>query len=93
MSVQWTAFTKVKTMLVINPDECINCDVCVPACPVTAITEGHRSRAEQWLALNAKFAKIWPRISSAKEPPADAKNWERKPDKLQYFSPNPGAGD
>jgi ferredoxin len=48
---------------------------------------------EEWLSLNAKYAKIWPSIKIKKAPPADSKKWEGKPDKLQYFSPNPGAGD
>jgi Domain of unknown function (DUF3470)/Endosomal/lysosomal potassium channel TMEM175 len=48
---------------------------------------------EEWLSLNAKYAKIWPNITAKKAPPADSKEWEGKPDKLQYFSPNPGAGD
>jgi ferredoxin len=53
---------------------------CVDVCPV-------------WLSLNAEYAKIWPNITVKKAPPPDSKEWEGKPDKLQYFSPNPGAGD
>jgi hypothetical protein len=45
------------------------------------------------LALNAEYANIWPNIMVKKAPPADFKEWVGKPDKLQYFSPNPGAGD
>jgi ferredoxin len=48
---------------------------------------------EEWLSLNAKYAKIWPKITVKKELPPDSKEWEGNPDKLQYFSPNPGAGD
>ena len=48
---------------------------------------------EEWLSLNAKYAKIWPNITTKKAPPADYQEWEGKPDKLQYFSPNPGMGD
>ena len=48
---------------------------------------------EKWLSLNAEYAKIWPNITVKKAPPPDSKEWEGKPDKLQYFSPNPGAGD
>ncbi len=47
----------------------------------------------KWLSLNAEYAKIWPNITAKKAPPPDSKDWEGKPDKLQYFSPNPGAGD
>jgi hypothetical protein len=48
---------------------------------------------EEWLSLNAKYAKIWPKITVKKALPPDSREWEGKPDKLQYFSPNPGAGD
>ncbi len=45
------------------------------------------------LSLNAEYAKIWPNITVKKAPPPDSNQWEGKPDKLQYFSPTPGAGD
>jgi ferredoxin len=49
---------------------------------------------EKWLSLNAEYAKIWPNITVKKALPPDSKEeWEGKADKLQYFSPNPGAGD
>jgi hypothetical protein len=47
---------------------------------------------QKWLSLNAEYAKIWPNIMVKKTPPPDSKEWEGKPDKLQYFSPNPGGG-
>src|SRR5262249_40552410 len=46
-----------------------------------------------FLSLNAEYARIWPNITVRKAPPPDSKEWEGKPDKLQYFSPNPVAGD
>ena len=49
----------------------------------------HRGRAEKWLKLNADYAKTWPNITVKRDPPADSKEWEGKPDKLKYFSPNP----
>jgi len=63
-------FYEGENMLVIHPDECIDCGVCEP-----------------------EYAKIWPKITVKKAPPPDSKEWEGKPDKLQYFLPNPGAGD
>ena len=51
------------------------------------------SGLEKWLSLNAEYAKIWPNITVKKSAPPDFKEWEGTPDKLQYFSPNPGAGD
>jgi ferredoxin len=47
---------------------------------------------EKWLSVNAEYAKLWPNITLKKEPPADSKEWERVPDKGQYFSPSPGEG-
>jgi ferredoxin len=75
------------------PGRIIDCGVCVPECPVDAIKPDTEPGLEEWLLLNAKYAKIWPNIKVKKAPPADCKEWEGKPDKLQYFSPNPGADD
>ena len=78
-------------MLVIHPDECIDCGVCEPECPVEAIKPDTEPGLENFLKLNADFAKIWPNIAQKKEPPADAKEWESVPNKLEtHFSPNPG---
>src|SRR3979409_488241 len=79
-------------MLVIHPDECIDCGVCEPECPVDAIKPDTEPGLEKWLSLNAEYAKVWSNITVKKAPPPDSKEWEGKPDKLQYFSPNPGAG-
>jgi ferredoxin len=65
----------------------------VPECPVDAIKPDTEPGLEKWLRLNAEFVKVWPNITMKKPPPPDAKNWEGKPDKLQYFAPSPGAGD
>ena len=62
-------------------------------CPVEAIKPDTEAGAEKWLTLNAEYAKIWPNITKKRVPPADSKEWEGKPDKLRYFSPNPGEGD
>jgi len=86
-------FYEGENMLVIHPDECIDCGVCVPECPVDAIKPDTDPGLEEWLLLNTKYAKIWPNITVKKTPPPDSKAWEGKPDKLQYFSPNPGEGD
>jgi len=86
-------FYEGENMLVIHPDECIDCGVCVPECPVDAIKPDTEPGLEKWLSLNAEYAKIWPNIMVKKAPPPDSKEWEGKPDKLQYFSPNPGVGD
>ena len=86
-------FYEGENMLVIHPDECIDCGVCVPECPVDAIKPDTEPALEKWLRLNAEYAKVWPNITTKKPPPPDSKDWEGKPDKFQFFSPNPGAGD
>jgi ferredoxin len=49
---------------------------------------------ERWLTVNAQYAKIWPNITTKKEAPADAKEWENVPDKFaRHFSSKPGKGD
>ena len=82
-------FYEGDNMLVIHPDECIDCGVCEPECPVDAIKADTEPELEKWLSLNAEYAKVWPNITVKKAPPPDSKEWEGKPDKLQYFSPNP----
>ena len=64
-------FYEGDNMLVIHPDECIDCGVCEPECPAEAIKPDTEPGQEQWLTLNADFAKIWPNITAKKDPPAD----------------------
>ena len=73
--------------LVIDPDECIDCTLCVPECPVDAIfaEEDVPEKQKNFLALNAELAKKWPVISEKGEPPADAKDWEGKTGKLELL--------
>jgi ferredoxin len=85
-------FYEGENMLVIHPDECIDCGVCEPECPVDAIKPNTEPGLEKWLGVNAEYAKVWPNITLKKQPPADAKEWETVSDKAQYFSPNPGDG-
>ena len=86
-------FYEGENMLVIHPEECIDCGVCEPECPVEAIKPDTESGLEHWLKLNAEYAPLWPNITTKREPPADADDWKGKPDKLSLFSPSPGAGD
>ena len=59
-------FYEGENMLVIHPDECIDCGVCEPECPVEAIVPDTEPEAEAWLELNAKYAEEWhPAISYA----------------------------
>ena len=61
-------FYEGENMLVIHPDECIDCSVCEPECPVDAIKADSEPGLEQWLSLNAEYAKIWPNIQVKKRP-------------------------
>ncbi len=85
-------FYEGENMLIIHPDECIDCGVCEPECPVEAILPDTEPDLDQWLELNAKYAATWPNITRKGEPPADADEWRDTPNKMQYFSPNPGTG-
>jgi len=73
-------------MLVIHPDECIDCGVCEPECPAEAIKPDTEPGLEKWLELNAQYAKTWPNITVKKDAPADAKEWEGVPDKAKHFA-------
>ena len=61
-------FYEGENMLVIHPDECIDCGVCVPECPVDAIKPDTDPGLEKWVSLNAEYAKIWPNITVKKTP-------------------------
>ena len=59
-------FYEGKNMLVIKPDECIDCGVCEPECPVDAIKADTEPGSEKWLEINTKYSEIWPNISEKK---------------------------
>jgi len=87
-------FYEGRVMLVINPDECIDCGVCEPECPAEAILPDTEPEAEKWLELNRRYSQIWPNITRKKEPPPDADAWKGVPDKFQrFFTDEPGEGD
>ena len=73
-----------QAFMVIDPDECIDCTLCEPECPVEAIFSEEEIPAgqEAFTALNAELSRQWPVITEKKPPPADAKEWEGKPGKL-----------
>ena len=65
-------FYEGENMLVIHPDECIDCGVCVPECPVDAIKPDTEPGLEKWLELNREYAQKWPNITAKKDMPKDA---------------------
>ena len=80
-------FREGPNMLTIDPDECIDCAVCVPECPVEAIRAEEDVPAEQqhFTALNAELAKQWPTITRMKPALPDADEWKDVKDKLQHL--------
>src|SRR3981081_4171582 len=87
-------FYEGDNMLVIHPDECIDCGVCEPECPAAAIKPDTEPGLEKWLEVNTEYAKTWPNITQKKESPPDAKDFEGMEGKFEkYFSKEPGSGD
>jgi len=80
-------FHEGPNFLVIDPDECIDCTLCEPECPVEAIfSEDDLPDAQSHLLeLNAELSREWPVICEKKDPPPDAEEWEDKPDKLRLL--------
>ncbi|RAI03149.1 ferredoxin [Acuticoccus sediminis] len=87
-------FYEGENMLVIHPDECIDCGVCEPECPVDAIKPDTEPGTEKWVELNGKYAAEWPNITVKKDPYPDHEKWSEVQDKLEtHFNPEPGTGD
>lgn len=85
-------FYEGENMLVINPEECIDCGVCVPECPIEAISPDTTPEMEAWVEMNAKYAKIWPNITLKKPPLEDADKWASVHKKYpRHFSPKKGS--
>jgi ferredoxin len=84
-------FYEGENMLVINPEECIDCGVCEPECPAEAIIPDTDSAAQNWLALNRTYAAQWPNIAAKGTPPVDADQWKDIRSKFaRFFSQTPG---
>lgn len=77
------AFREGPNFLVIDPDECIDCTLCVPECPVEAIyADDDLPRSQRdFTAVNAELAKVWPAITARKPAPPDADRWADVKDK------------
>ncbi len=73
--------------LVIDPEECIDCTLCEPECPVQAIfAEDDLPKGQQnFINLNRELSKVWPVINEKKPAPDDAAQWDKVTDKLKYL--------
>lgn len=80
-------FHEGPNMLVIDPEECIDCTLCEPECPVDAIlSEDDLPEDQQFLIeLNTELSRDWPVITEMKPAPEDAADWEGVPDKMQFL--------
>lgn len=82
-------FREGPNMLVIDPDECIDCTLCVAECPVEAIFAEDDVPEDQrdFIALNAELAKAdgWTTITEKKAAPADADDWKDVKEKRQHL--------
>ena len=86
-------FYEGENMLVINPDECIDCGVCEPECPAEAI-QPESDKLVKWIELNREYSAQWPNITSKKDMPADADEYKGVEGKFdKYFNPAPGEGN
>ena len=76
-------FHEGPNFLVIDPEECIDCNLCLSECPAEAIFQEDDVPDSQrgFIALNAELSKTWPVITEKKDAPADADAWNGKPDK------------
>jgi ferredoxin len=80
-------FREGPNFLVIDPDECIDCTLCVAECPAEAIFAEDDLPEDQhhFTALNAELSKLWSVIVEKKDPPVDAEEWQGVKDKLHLL--------
>ncbi len=80
-------FYEGPNFLVIHPDECIDCALCEPECPVDAIFSDDEVPEDQikFIELNAELAEQWPNITEKKDPPHDHGEWAGKPNKFDLL--------
>jgi ferredoxin len=77
-------FHEGEDFLVIDPEVCIDCGVCVAECPVKAIEPENPENIE-WLEINAKYSKLWPVITHKQPHRKDAFLYDGMPDKMKTF--------
>ena len=80
-------FHEGPNFLVIDPEECIDCNLCVSECPAEAIfpEDDVPDNQRQFIALNAELSRLWPTITEKKDAPPDADDWNGKPGKAELL--------
>lgn len=80
-------FYEGPNFLVINPDECIDCALCEPECPIEAIVseDDLSDDMQEFLQINADLSAVWPNINAKKDGLPDAKAWEEVEDKRDHL--------
>ncbi len=87
-------FYEGENTLVIHPDECIDCGVCEPECPIEAIIPDTDEEGEKWVEFNRTYSEQWPVITKQKDPLPEAEKFKDVKNKLEeHFSERPGDGD
>lgn len=87
-------FYEGENTLVIHPDECIDCGVCEPECPIEAIVPDTAEAGQEYLEMNRKYSMEWPVITRKKDALPEAESFKTVKNKFKdWFSPNPGEGD
>ncbi len=75
-------------MVVIDPDECIDCGVCVAECPISAIVPESKDLIDS-IERAKVLSSLWPNITTKKPPLPDAEKYENEEGKFEkYMNPN-----
>ena len=88
-------FYEGENMLVIKPEECIDCGVCEPECPVDAIEPDTNEGTAEWVKVNERYSEGWPNITKKRpdDVPKDQEKWRKVKNKIKFLSEKPGKGD
>jgi len=78
-------FYEGENMLVIKPDECIDCGVCEPECPEDAIKSDQDPEGEGWVEFNKQWSEAWQVLDVQKQPMPEYEKHSGEADKLKKY--------